>query len=64
MYLIVDRSAIVKKKKKSVASFCLNTSIRTVCGRVTHSSHPTSLYYYLSPCFRFLVNPVVINTCV
>lgn len=48
MYLIVDMLAIVKKKKKkSVASFCLNASIRTVCGRVTHSPNPTSLYYYL-----------------
>lgn len=63
MYLIVDMLAIVKKKK-TVAYFCLNTSIRTACGRVTHSPNPTSLYYYLSPCFRFLVNPVVINTCV
>lgn len=60
MYLIVDMLAIVKKKKNY---FCLKPWIKTICRRVTHSPNPTFLYL-VSPCFRFLVNPVVINTCV
>lgn len=50
-----------KKKKKHY--FCLKPWIKTICRRVTHSPNPTFLYL-VSPCFRFLVNPVVINTCV
>lgn len=52
-----------KKKTKSLVYFCLKTLIKTICRRVTPSPNPTFLYL-VSPCFRLLVNPVVINTCV